>query len=237
MVLSSTKTNLSRPVSPLPVVPPMYSQAVSTVALEVPNAFRPRLLEGMAHSVASKGYADTTVADIVRQAGVSKRTFYECFVTKADCLIALYEAASHNALKLLREAIDPAHEWQTQIEVALAAYLGCMKQNPPLMRTLFIEILGLGAEGLAARRRVNLEISGFMLDVVNGGQGRAQAQRRPEPPLSAGMAMAIVGGINELILEYIEQDRVAALHELVRPASELVRAVTHAHGDSGGGAL
>ena len=138
---------------------------------------------------------------------------------------------------MLREAIDPAHEWQTQIEVALAAYLGCMKQNPPLMRTLFIEILGLGAEGLAARRRVNLEISGFMLGVVNGGQGRAQAKRRPEPPLSAGMAMAIVGGINELILEYIEQDRVAPLHELVRPASELVRAVTHAHGDSGGGAL
>ena len=42
------------------------------------------------------------------------------------------------------------------------------------------------------------------------------------------MAMAIVGGINELILEYIEQDKVAALHELVQPASELVRAVTQA---------
>ena len=213
----------------------MYSQAVSPAAFEPPNAFRVRLLEGMAHSVATKGYADTTVADIVREAGVSKRTFYECFVTKSDCLIALYEAASHNALRMLREAIDPAHEWQTQIEVALAAYLGCMKQNPVLMRTLFIEILGLGAEGLAARRRVNLEISSFMLGIVNGGQGRAQAKHRPEPPLSAGMAMAIVGGINELILEYIEQDRVAALSELVQPASKLVRAVTQAHAGSGEG--
>ncbi|MDP1743127.1 TetR/AcrR family transcriptional regulator [Polaromonas sp.] len=206
----------------------MYSQAVSLSAPELPNAFRPRLLEGMAHSVAAKGYADTTVADIVREAGVSKRTFYECFASKAECLIALYEAASHNALKTLGQAIDPAHEWQTQIERALAAYLGCMMQNPVLMRTLFIEILGLGAQGLAARRRVNLEIAGFMLDVINGGPGIA----RREPPLSAGMAMAIVGGINELILEYIEQDKVAALHELVQPASELVRAVTHAHADT-----
>ena len=211
----------------------MYTQAMPAASVESTNVHRPRLLEGMAHSVAVNGYADTTVADIVREAGVSKRTFYECFATKADCLIALYEAASRNALKMLGEAIDPAHEWQTQIERALAAYLGCMMQNPVLMRTLFIEILGLGAQGLAARRRVNLEIAGFMLGVINGGQGSA----RREPPLSAGLAMAIVGGINELILEYIEQDKVANLHELVQPASQLVRAVTHAHRDSGDVAL
>ena len=116
--------------------------------LEAPvHQHRQRLLEGMAHAVAAKGYAETTIADIVREAAVSRRTFYEHFSTKAECLIALYGAASHNALKVLRDAIDPAHEWQTQVESALNAYLGCMAQNPVLMRTLFIDILGLGAEG------------------------------------------------------------------------------------------
>ncbi|WP_298931818.1 TetR/AcrR family transcriptional regulator [uncultured Ramlibacter sp.] len=183
---------------------------------------RSRLLEGMAHAVAAKGYADTTIADVVREASVSRRTFYEHFQDKAQCLVALYEAASHNALKVLREAIDPRHEWETQVEQALGAYLGAMATNPLLMRTLFIEILGLGAQGLASRRRVNQEIAGFMLGVVNAG-GRSA-------PLSPGMAMAVVGGINELVLEYIEQDRVAELGQLVGPASQLVRAVTHAHG-------
>ncbi len=183
-----------------------------------------RLLEGMAHAVAAKGYADTTIADIVREAGVSRRSFYEHFSTKAECLIALYAAASRNALKVLRAAIDPNHEWQTQLEQALAAYLGCMAQNPVLMRTLFIEILGLGAEGLESRRRVNKEIADFMLGVVNGGAaGLKRAQ-----PLSPGMAMAVVGGINELVLEYIEQDKVAQLVELVKPSSQLLRAVTQA---------
>jgi AcrR family transcriptional regulator len=181
---------------------------------------RNRLLEGMAHAVAAKGYADSTIADIVREASVSRRTFYEHFSTKAECLIALYEAASYNALKVLRDAIDPRHEWQAQVEHALGAYLGRMAQNPVLMRTLFIEILGLGSEGLAARRRVNQHIADFMLGVVN--QGAAPGQ----PALSAGMATALVGGINELILEYIEQDRVAQLPELVAPAAQLVRAVT-----------
>ena len=189
---------------------------------EMVSEHRSRLLEGMAHAVAAKGYADTTIADIVREAAVSRRTFYEHFSTKAGCLVALYEAASHNALKVLQGAIDPGHEWQTQIETALAAYLGAMAQSPLLMRTLFVEILGLGTPGLAARRRVNQEIAGFVLGVVNAKPGGG-AQ-----PLSPGMATAIVGGINELVLEYIEQDRIGQLGDLVGPASELVRAVTHA---------
>jgi AcrR family transcriptional regulator len=183
-----------------------------------------RLLEGMAHAVAARGYVETTIADIVREASVSRRTFYEHFSTKAECLIALYEAASRNALKVLRDSIDPLNDSPGQLERALAAYFGCMAQNPVLMRTLFIEILGLGPQGLAARRRVNQEIADFMLGVVNGPQGA----RKRIAPLSESMAMAVVGGINELVLQYIERDRVAQLHELVEPSSRLVRAVTGA---------
>lgn len=193
--------------------------AAASTSADQPH--RSRLLEGMAHAVAAKGYGDTTISDIVREASVSRRTFYEHFATKADCLIALYEAASHNALKVLRGAIDPAHGWQEQVDAALTAYLQCMAASPVLMRTLFIDILGLGEPGLAARRRVNQEVADFMLSVVN----RPDAQQAPTRPLSPEMAVAVVGGINELILQAIEDGRVARLAELATPAGELVRAV------------
>lgn len=180
--------------------------------------YRMRLLEGMAHAVAAKGYADTTIADIVREASVSRRTFYEHFEGKADCLIALYEAASINALQVLRNAIDPARDWHEQVEQAMRAYFGCLSENPDLMRTLFIEILSLGPPGLAARRRVNQQLATFMLNVVNSGCRRGT-------PLSPEMALAVVGGINELVLHAIERDRVTKLQELVDPAVQLVRAV------------
>jgi AcrR family transcriptional regulator len=185
-------------------------------------AYRHRLLEGMAHAVAAKGYAETTIADIVREASVSRRTFYEHFATKAECLIALYEAASRNALQVLKDAIDPAHDWEAQVERAVTAYLDCLSQNPVLMRTLFVEILGLGPEGLAARRRVNEEIAEFMLQVVNSGK----TGRKRRMPLSRDMATAVVGGINELVLQAIERGRVAHLRELAAPAIALVGAVT-----------
>jgi AcrR family transcriptional regulator len=179
---------------------------------------RHRLLQGMAKAVADKGYAGTTIADIVREAAVSRRTFYEHFAGKAECLVALYEAASHNALDVLRASLDPAQPWDAQVEQALAAYLGCLASDPVLLRTLYVEILGLGPEGLAARRRVNDEIATFMLDLVNG--------RGKRKPLTPQMAMVVVGGINELVLDSIERDRVRQLDELVTPAAHLVRAVT-----------
>ncbi len=180
---------------------------------------RSRLLEGMAHAVAQKGYAATTIADVVREASVSRRTFYEHFDGKDRCLVALYEAASHNALKVLQGALDPGQPWQAQLEHVLSAYFAGLASNPVLLRTLYIEILGLGAEGLAARRRVNAEMAAFVLSVVNGGGGGA---------LSPAMATAMVGGINELVLECIEQDRLDRLTELVQPAAALVRALTAA---------
>jgi AcrR family transcriptional regulator len=182
-----------------------------------PNAeYRRRLLEGLAQAVAVKGYAETTIADIVREAGVSRRTFYEHFAGKPEALIALYEAASHSALRVLQEAMDPAHDWQTQLDRALGAYLGCLAQNPVLLRTLFIEILGLGVPGLAARRRVSREIAGFMQQVVNA--------RQPRPVLAPDMAMAVVGGVHELVLQAIEQERVAELPGLAALAGRLLRA-------------
>ncbi|HTH80855.1 MAG TPA: TetR/AcrR family transcriptional regulator [Ramlibacter sp.] len=184
---------------------------------ETPTAsreHRKRVLEGMAHAVSRKGFADTTIADIVAEAGVSRRTFYEHFESKSECLIALYAAASRNALKVLREAIDPSHGWQTQVESALRAYFECLASNPVLVRTLFIEILHLGPEGLQARRRVNREIAHFIVETAGA------------KTVSETMAMAIVGGINELVLESIEQDTVKQLAELVEPASRLVHLVT-----------
>ena len=182
---------------------------------------RRRLLDAMAHTVALKGYADTTIADLAAEARVSRRTFYEHFADKSACLIALYEAASAQALSVLRSAIDPRRDWHAQVESALGAYLETLASNPKLLRTLFIEILGLGAPGLAARRRANQRLVQFILDVVNGPE--AHPPRRA--PLPEAMASGIVGGITELILQAIEQDRVERLADLTDTAAQLARSV------------
>jgi AcrR family transcriptional regulator len=188
-------------------------------ALSTSQEHRGRLLRGMAAAVAAKGYADTTIADIVREASVSRRTFYEHFHDKAECLLALYELASRNALRVLREAIDPKHGWEEQLEHAMRAYLECLARNPLLLRTLFVEILGLGPDGLEMRRKMQREMGEFLQQLVNAGTA-------PHAPMTPELVMALIGGMHELVLQAIEEGRVEALPQLTATATQLLKAVT-----------
>jgi AcrR family transcriptional regulator len=195
------------------------AERVVDAPLPAPEQHRRRLLDAMAHMVSRKGYAATTIADLAAQARVSRRTFYEHFASKSECLIALYEAASEQALDVLKASIDPDRDWHTQVEQALHTYFATLACNPALLRTLFIAILGLGAEGLRARRRANQHLADFILQIVNGPH-RDRARALPAP-----LAMGVVGGINELILQAIEDDRADRLTELTEAAAQLARAV------------
>ena len=180
-----------------------------------------RLLEGMTRAVAAKGYADTTIADIVREAAVSRRSFYEHFATKADCLVALYRTASERALAVLTGAVDPQQPWEAQVEHAVSAYLEFLSKDLALLKMLFVEILGMGLPGLAIRRDTNMRIAGFVKEAT---------RRDGMPPLSDAIAMTVVGGINELVLQAIERDSSHDLRTIVQPATQLIFAVAESGG-------
>lgn len=176
-------------------------------------AVRSRLIQGMAQALASKGYGELTIAHIVAEAAVSRRTFYEHFDSKEACFLALYEAANQQCLRVLAAAVDPSRPWQEQTRGVLAAYLSTMDASPPLTRTLLIEVFHLGLPGLAARRRAHGAIAELMLQVLN------------DPPrgganLSTAMAIAVIGGVHELVLGCIETG--APISGLVDEVSELV---------------
>lgn len=173
---------------------------------------RSRLLEAMAHVAATQGLAATSIAAVVAEAGVSKRTFYEHFAGKDDCFLALYRAASGSALRTLREAVDPTQPWQHQVEHALEAYLAHLSVEPQLVRMLFIEIHHLGAAGAQVRREVMQALADFMLQTI---QDRSA--------LTPDRAVAAVGGIHELVLQAIERGEADHLERLTPEASAVVR--------------
>lgn len=182
---------------------------------------RSRLMDGMAAAVAEKGYADTTVADIVRHARVSKRTFYEQFAGKEECLLALYVATSERIIEVIVEAVRGGADLDTQAALATAAYLEHMQSQPALTRTLFTEILAAGPAGLRVRREINQRLAELFVAVVEADRFRHPARRSLSPEL----ATAAVGGINELILQAVLADRTDRLTELAGPADALLRAV------------
>lgn len=185
-----------------------------------PGEYRERLLGGLAAALDEKGFAEVTVADIARHARVSKRTFYEHFQTKRDCLLALYVASSERALARIAGSIDPTLDLDSQIARTTRVYFSSLQERPAVLRTLLVEILAAGPRGLEVRRQVNRRYADLLRRVVasarrNGGAGHA---------LSSAMATAVVGGLNELMLQAVEGGDLTRLGRLARPAAELVRA-------------
>jgi AcrR family transcriptional regulator len=116
---------------------------------------RTRLLEAIGRAVADKGYAAATIDDIVRGAGVSKKTFYEHFADKLDCFLAAYEAASDELFEHVRAAQDGAgHEWLARTRAGIHAYLRWLAAEPALARVFLIEVAAAGPEALERRERL-----------------------------------------------------------------------------------
>jgi AcrR family transcriptional regulator len=126
---------------------------------------RTRLLEAVGRAVADRGYAAATIDDIVGDAGVSKKTFYEHFNDKLDCFLAAYEAASDELLEHMTAAQEDAvpretgsdpvsREWLARTRAGVHAYLRWLAAEPALARVFLIEIAAAGPAALELRERM-----------------------------------------------------------------------------------
>src|SRR5205085_1313867 len=93
---------------------------------------RSRLLDGVAEAVSSKGYAATTIGDVVAAAAVSRRTFYEQFPDIESCFLAAYQAGMELLLDEIRSEVR-RHldaDWRTRARISVEAYLRELSARP-----------------------------------------------------------------------------------------------------------
>ncbi len=60
---------------------------------------RRRLIDAMVQLAGERGYAASTVADIIAKAQVSRKTFYEHFSERKDLLLAAFDTVSPAAFE------------------------------------------------------------------------------------------------------------------------------------------
>jgi AcrR family transcriptional regulator len=156
--------------------------------------FRGRLLEGLAESIRERGYRETTVADIVRHAKTSKRTFYGQFTSKDDCLLELLDIDNDRMIADIRAAVDPDADWYTQVEQAIDSYVGTIESRPPIWLTWIREFPALGDAAREVQRRGMQRFTDMLVDLsANPGFERADL-----PPISRPLALILLGGLREL---------------------------------------
>lgn len=79
----------------------------------------------------TRGFANTTVADICQAAGVSKALFYFYFPRKEDALIEAGVLSTREALRKGRDLVARPYDLPEVIVAVLATLEQTMRRNPP----------------------------------------------------------------------------------------------------------
>jgi AcrR family transcriptional regulator len=172
---------------------------------------RQRLYGAMVAVTTSKGYEETTVADLIELAGVSRTTFYRYFATKEDCFQATLEAILGPTERITANSIPDEGSWEERAQLALRAFIDLIVAQPAAARLCLVESYAAGPEAIA---RVDRALEGFRdlaTFVLDQLPGREQ--------MPAEMTQAMFGCLRKVIhtrlYRHAEDELVALVPELL----------------------
>jgi AcrR family transcriptional regulator len=153
---------------------------------------RRRLLSATVELAYEGGVQALTVAMVCERAGLSRKTFYDIFDGREDCLYATFIDAVEQATRTVVSAVDGEERWRGKIRVALTALLGFLDYEPGMGRLLVVEALSSGEHTLSARGRVLAQI----ITIVDEGREEIKAGREPPPLTAEGLVGAVFSVIH-----------------------------------------
>lgn len=195
---------------------------------EVEQSQRQRLFMAMIETVAERGYAQTSVADVLARSGVSRATFYALFTDKDDCFRAAYEmAASQMAaalgsglFSLLNESETAPQDALERLDRILGLYLDMLAGQPAFARTFLVEVFAAGPVAIAQRQaslEAFVDLVAMVLDGRPGLLGSA-----PEQRFAVRM---LVHGVSSMVTGLIGRGQTEKLPELKAPLMELAKSL------------
>jgi AcrR family transcriptional regulator len=162
--------------------------------------FRRRLLEAMATAIREQGFRETTIADVVRHARTSRRTFYEHFATKQECYVALLRESNAVMVASIAASVDRHAPWDDQVQQAIGAWIAASESEPEITLSWIREIPSLG-EGARNLQRDFLEA---FVALIQNLSDNPELRAAGVPPVSRQVAILLLGGLRELMATTVE---------------------------------
>lgn len=103
---------------------------------------RRRIMDAMAELTAEQGYEATKIADIVRRAGVARKTLYDNFDGKEEVFLGAFDSGVKEISELIAAACEQTGgEWAERVKAGLQAFLTYIAENPATARMCMIEAM------------------------------------------------------------------------------------------------
>jgi AcrR family transcriptional regulator len=173
-----------------------------------------RIMDALAELTAEQGYEATKISDIVRRAGVARKTLYDNFEGKEEVFLAAFDGARDEVLRRVEEGgADTDGDWQERIEGGLAAFLGFVAEQPTVARMCMIEALSATPE---TTRRYEDALDSF---VELTRQALPSDERLPDT-----IAETLVGGVAWIVYQQIRRGEAERAEDLLPELTEFMMA-------------
>lgn len=151
---------------------------------------RSRLLAATVRVLEEQGYEHATVAHITQRARVSRRTFYELFPNREQCVAAVIRDAARQVRAELEQADLGGLSWREQMRDGLGVILLFLEREPALGRVLVVHALRGSGAVLQAREEIVAELVA-MVDAgrVEGVRGGGCTALTTEGVVGAALAI------------------------------------------------
>jgi AcrR family transcriptional regulator len=164
--------------------------------------------------VSEYGYGRMSVSRVTGRARVSRRTFYEVFVDREDCFLAVFDDAVGRAVERMSATYERERNWQDRVRAALAALLGFFDEEPGVCSLLVVDALGAGPRVLERRA----EVLKWLGMAVQEGGARAHSGRSLPPLTGEG----VVGAVFSVVHSRLLAKRPGPLVDLLGPLMGIV---------------
>jgi AcrR family transcriptional regulator len=175
-------------------IPPKLPRGPHALPQEVVIAHqRERLLDAATQAMAEEGYAELTVRDLIDRAGVSRRTFYQLFEDKIDCVFAAHERAVERLSEVLVEACKQELPWPRRVSSAIVGALAFAVRSPSDAQLVVVACHTASEPKLAGRGHAAHERLAELLRTGRRQNGAGHVPPELTEQAVVGAAMAVVG--------------------------------------------
>jgi AcrR family transcriptional regulator len=174
---------------------------------EVARHQRIRIHGAMVEAVATNGYEGTSVKQVIALAGVSRRSFYEQFANKQDCLLATFDLLAGNTMRRATDAYMASEgPLEERLRPALAEFAATVTRNRKAAALVIVETQTAGVPGVMRLRRAAATCERMLCESFTGA---------PEAgPLPMPVARGIAGGLLAAMSTCLREGRGIGADEL-----------------------
>jgi AcrR family transcriptional regulator len=185
---------------------------------------REQLLEAGLELFGTQGYANTTIRAVSAAASINSRHFYESFTSKEDLLYQVYERIVHEIVVAAAEETRKVDTIEGKARAGLRAGWTIVTDDRRKARIVALEVVGVSERLDRLRRDIRHALADLTANNALSIAGRGRKYRL-DPVLTA---RTLIGGVVEVLIDWINGDVDASVDEIVEHFTRLFTAAAAA---------